>query len=143
MRTYSGENFTLRFSQAQQVGQQAVGAIHSGGELPPKPKTGVDPSPLPHARFHQDSCLGSCIVGERVLGSQQVHVPRVALSHEIGAAFLHPAPPVVSPDPVRPVEDRKSTRLNSSHQIISYAVFCLKKKKKIETIYAQSTPLEQ
>src|SRR5258708_8258528 len=29
-----------------------------------------------------------------------------------------------------PVGDRKSTRLNSSHQIISYAVFCLKKKKK-------------
>src|SRR5438552_14677823 len=31
--------------------------------------------------------------------------------------------------PVIPA-DRKSTRLNSSHQIISYAVFCLKKKKK-------------
>src|SRR5258708_17608982 len=29
------------------------------------------------------------------------------------------------------VKDRKSTRLNSSHQIISYAVFCLKKKKHI------------
>src|SRR5258708_30035632 len=29
---------------------------------------------------------------------------------------------------VRRSEDRKSTRLNSSHQIISYAVFCLKKK---------------
>src|SRR5215216_7588025 len=29
-----------------------------------------------------------------------------------------------------PWRDRKSTRLNSSHQIISYAVFCLKKKKK-------------
>src|SRR5258708_28829332 len=28
-----------------------------------------------------------------------------------------------------PATDRKSTRLNSSHQIISYAVFCLKKKK--------------
>ena len=28
--------------------------------------------------------------------------------------------------------DRKSTRLNSSHVVISYAVFCLKKKKKIE-----------
>src|SRR5256885_10754433 len=27
-----------------------------------------------------------------------------------------------------PVEDRKSTRLNSSHLVISYAVFCLKKK---------------
>src|SRR5690625_6484435 len=30
--------------------------------------------------------------------------------------------------------DRKSTRLNSSHVAISYAVFCLKKKKKNETI---------
>src|SRR2546426_8548320 len=28
--------------------------------------------------------------------------------------------------------DRKSTRLNSSHLVISYAVFCLKKKKKTE-----------
>src|SRR2546429_1208320 len=31
----------------------------------------------------------------------------------------------------RHIEDRKSTRLNSSHGYISYAVFCLKKKKKI------------
>src|SRR2546426_5217011 len=30
--------------------------------------------------------------------------------------------------------DRKSTRLNSSHLVISYAVFCLKKKKKTETL---------
>src|SRR2546427_4177026 len=29
--------------------------------------------------------------------------------------------------------DRKSTRLNSSHSQISYAVFCLKKKKKLQT----------
>src|SRR5256885_9978945 len=29
----------------------------------------------------------------------------------------------------RPLSDRKSTRLNSSHLVISYAVFCLKKKK--------------
>src|SRR5258708_15167837 len=33
------------------------------------------------------------------------------------------------------VRDRKSTRLNSSHQIISYAVFCLKKKKKKTSVY--------
>src|SRR5258708_25778869 len=32
-------------------------------------------------------------------------------------------------DRSRKEQDRKSTRLNSSHQIISYAVFCLKKKK--------------
>src|SRR5438132_5545945 len=30
--------------------------------------------------------------------------------------------------------DRKSTRLNSSHTVISYAVFCLKKKKKRTTV---------
>src|SRR5437764_5254964 len=32
-----------------------------------------------------------------------------------------------------PERDRKSTRLNSSHRCISYAVFCLKKKKKKKT----------
>src|SRR2546426_6889208 len=31
--------------------------------------------------------------------------------------------------------DRKSTRLNSSHLVISYAVFCLKKKKKKNKLY--------
>src|SRR5258708_28008570 len=37
--------------------------------------------------------------------------------------------------------DRKSTRLNSSHQIISYAVFCLKKKKKKIRTQSKSTLL--
>src|SRR2546426_1862640 len=41
--------------------------------------------------------------------------------------------------------DRKSTRLNSSHLVISYAVFCLKKKKKYEdfglTLRANRRPL--
>src|SRR5258708_21527477 len=52
-------------------------------------------------------------------------------------AFEIPAPPrfalprgtELRPDPCEGSRDRKSTRLNSSHQIISYAVFCLKKKK--------------
>src|SRR2546426_1606241 len=36
----------------------------------------------------------------------------------------------IHPMPINPLqgEDRKSTRLNSSHLVISYAVFCLKKK---------------
>src|SRR2546426_6534229 len=34
------------------------------------------------------------------------------------------------------LQDRKSTRLNSSHLVISYAVFCLKKKKRSTTISA-------
>src|SRR5690242_21430616 len=39
----------------------------------------------------------------------------------------------------RPVRDRKSTRLNSSHMSISYAVFCLKKKKKTITSRYQNS----
>src|SRR3989475_4216176 len=38
--------------------------------------------------------------------------------------------PIAPPSPRAPNPDRKSTRLNSSHSQISYAVFCLKKKKK-------------
>src|SRR5258708_24719467 len=46
-------------------------------------------------------------------------------------ADLHPSFLGISDaaSPLDEGQDRKSTRLNSSHQIISYAVFCLKKKK--------------
>src|SRR2546422_6384045 len=43
-----------------------------------------------------------------------------------------PEPPPAPPRPRESCRDRKSTRLNSSHGYISYAVFCLKKKKKKE-----------
>src|SRR5689334_23766101 len=46
----------------------------------------------------------------------------------------------LSPSAVSDIEDRKSTRLNSSHSSISYAVFCLKKKKK-QLNTARSSPL--
>src|SRR5438874_6341203 len=54
----------------------------------------------------------------------------VELRHELEASPGARAP--ADGDVERPfsVEDRKSTRLNSSHVEISYAVFCLKKKKK-------------
>src|SRR5256885_11993544 len=42
--------------------------------------------------------------------------------------FCAPQNPYVALPNSRPVSDRKSTRLNSSHLVISYAVFCLKKK---------------
>src|SRR5687768_17685653 len=48
----------------------------------------------------------------------EVHLPHVELGLALG-------------DPLR--QDRKSTRLNSSHGYISYAVFCLKKKRKTNT----------
>src|SRR5215204_6772531 len=62
---------------------------------------------------------------------------------EIYTLSLHDALPIFTLDASGPqvsavavdgvdteFEDRKSTRLNSSHTVISYAVFCLKKKKK-------------
>src|SRR5271163_5191722 len=64
---------------------------------------------------------------------------------EIYTLSLHDALPISPParrrgnpaaagQPPGRGRDRKSTRLNSSHDQISYAVFCLKKKKKIHTL---------
>src|SRR5438552_7179525 len=50
----------------------------------------------------------------------------VAVSNQDGVSFYS--------DARLSKRDRKSTRLNSSHQIISYAVFCLKKKKSQKTL---------
>src|SRR5258708_28733386 len=60
--------------------------------------------------------------------------PSVAEDDRREAIDLRAAPPGIGRQSglragVRQELDRKSTRLNSSHQIISYAVFCLKKKK--------------
>src|SRR5438132_4659889 len=67
-----------------------------------------------------------------------------ARSEEVAAGLgspdhrLHPNRPRQRPE----LRDRKSTRLNSSHTVISYAVFCLKKKKKKKsTLKAGSRPI--
>src|SRR5438132_9261053 len=52
-------------------------------------------------------------------------------------------PPINGEDPGNRFEDRKSTRLNSSHTVISYAVFCLKKKKKETTLQSYTKNTEQ
>src|SRR5258707_9187614 len=54
------------------------------------------------------------------------------------AAFL-PEEPLRLKDYVSSARDRKSTRLNSSHANISYAVFCLKKKKNKMTHHLPAT----
>src|SRR5947208_8030547 len=46
------------------------------------------------------------------------------------------------PQPHRSAGDRKSTRLNSSHQIISYAVFCLKKKMQLRAAFLTRSVLD-
>src|SRR2546430_13612752 len=68
-----------------------------------------------------------------------------AAGHPVGdrehqrAVFGVPARVHVSPLGIVRSLDRKSTRLNSSHSQISYAVFCLKKKKSANTIYSNNT----
>src|SRR2546426_6695331 len=61
------------------------------------------------------------------LGDEHVEEPRVGdrPARGQGRSAADPLGPGE-----RPAPDRKSTRLNSSHLVISYAVFCLKKKKK-------------
>src|ERR1035438_10685820 len=51
-------------------------------------------------------------------------------------SYVRSRPTSGSPNSSNNLIDRKSTRLNSSHLGISYAVFCLKKKKKINIITA-------
>src|SRR5439155_25699834 len=60
-------------------------------------------------------------VGDRRL--RTAHAPR-EVPHLLGEAVV----PVLLEHGIGPALDRKSTRLNSSHVAISYAVFCLKKK---------------
>src|SRR5258708_30479463 len=61
-------------------------------------------------------------------------------AEDYGTGGLGNVPEVVTHvQETRKAGDRKSTRLNSSHQIISYAVFCLKKKKKkMNNIYTNT-----
>src|SRR5688572_31249984 len=71
-----------------------------------------------------------------VSGGRRAHLAR----NRRGAALPDVGQPMVAASQSGR-EDRKSTRLNSSHSQISYAVFCLKKKKKIQMTrnYANNT----
>src|SRR5438132_2664818 len=60
-------------------------------------------------------------------GPQAGGSPLVRLSTPASTTPTPSAAPRPSPETPTPA-DRKSTRLNSSHTVISYAVFCLKKK---------------
>src|SRR5258708_25757892 len=73
----------------------------------------------------------------------QLFFLKSVISGSFTTPFLSPAPPPIEfpkfPKETEP--DRKSTRLNSSHQIISYAVFCLKKKNCLHTHPPATDPL--
>src|SRR3712207_7885948 len=87
------------------------------------PYTTLSRSPVEHVT----SGAGAVVLADAVA----IGVGAVALLVGIAIGFMmgkkSGAP--ASQMPAVPVPDRKSTRLNSSHANISYAVFCLKKKK--------------
>src|SRR3712207_7182277 len=83
--------------------------------------------------FPYTTLFRSGFVGE--LGFE-IHAPA-----EMGEALWDALTEAGAPHAIRPfgveAQDRKSTRLNSSHANISYAVFCLKKKN--NSLYSQFT----
>src|SRR5438034_6976465 len=90
------------------------------------------------ARVSQVGVSSKAELEMRALGRVRL-APTVTRGATLALAAALPVPPLAAQLPAaeslpegrlrgRPRRDRKSTRLNSSHTVISYAVFCLKKK---------------
>src|SRR5688572_31608692 len=75
---------------------------------------------LPISPCKKGASIGGIVRATAGLGDLSPHPERAILFRNGGRAS-------------RSAQDRKSTRLNSSHSQISYAVFCLKKKKNTST----------
>src|SRR5256885_13042609 len=126
---------------------------HSEGDFK---RAGAEPAPLQPSRRAAPECLPHEQAEiERACMDEQplqdvVMAPQVRATKAAGVVHVGEGPldvfAAASHDPLasrpahatprrirRAVLDRKSTRLNSSHLVISYAVFCLKKKKKETT----------
>src|SRR5690606_42026284 len=80
---------------------------------------------LPISAFLNEGCF--CIFD----GQSWTVTGLYLIPTRIGIGQFQPYGRFTSVQPDNSSKDRKSTRLNSSHVKISYAVFCLKKKKKI------------
>src|SRR5438034_11848929 len=106
----------LQKNHAGPIGMELVGGPR--GEQREMPTAGPDESHLPPRRLGAEA-NGPFLARRNHRGIGELEQPDLDLAvHDEGE-------PVV-----RGRADRKSTRLNSSHTVISYAVFCLKKKKK-------------
>src|SRR5207244_12556032 len=86
-----------------------------------------DPHPFPTRR---SSDLRFQTAGALVAALENAAAAQATSSVDDATTIVAPLQGATEPMPTALPErpDRKSTRLNSSHQIISYAVFCLKKK---------------
>src|SRR5260221_7580069 len=105
----------------------------------------VEEVPVPEVRDHEVlirvAACGICGTDIKKIFQRYVEPPQI-LGHELAGTVVAVGPGVTKWKPGDRVmsfhQDRKSTRLNSSHTVISYAVFCLKKKKNLSE--ATGTP---
>src|SRR3712207_8133675 len=88
---------------------------------------------FPYTTLFRSKALGVKLDASRLVYAGRWVTPPFAPVRFDNRFFLLEWPPDAPTEPsvhAGECEDRKSTRLNSSHANISYAVFCLKKKKK-------------
>src|SRR5256885_14122888 len=128
------------------VKKSARGRKTRGAEQEPPRGEGAVPLPREAGREGEAAKLlrGSLPISVSVRHRQRRHVDDAAHRrarredvHGTGGAQQHGADGNAAAGGLLE-QDRKSTRLNSSHLVISYAVFCLKKKKKVANSEAQS-----
>src|SRR5207244_12129764 len=108
------------------VGYSLVARLSQALRVP-----GAPPAALYRLSLHDALPISgvSCSAASGTPASCSSLVTACAMRGVAGAGFATTALPAASAAVIWPVKiDRKSTRLNSSHQIISYAVFCLQKK---------------
>src|SRR5687768_17915577 len=91
--------------------------------IPPPPRSTLFPYTTLFRSDGDRRPPGHAQPGRRHVDEEDAH----RLAHQAVGRDLREAP---NQRAARQRQDRKSTRLNSSHGYISYAVFCLKKKKK-------------
>src|SRR5256885_4443321 len=91
---------------------------------------------FPYTTLFRSRCLRPVICWAEMAGLRKCRDPYLGHGGGIDAAVQRDLPgrsrdgtnKGLDTYGVQPFQDRKSTRLNSSHLVISYAVFCLKKK---------------
>src|SRR2546428_4618727 len=93
----------------------------------------------PRSTLFPYTTLFRSITGPRLVLSLAIISPIGGIGDRISPSG-HESPFLHDPS-LPPSVDRKSTRLNSSHDQISYAVFCLKKKKDTGGVIARKRPV--
>src|SRR5207245_3074066 len=110
--------------RVQRDGHERQGDVQDLGRLAIEPGAVVLTRRIPVVQLHHHL--------DALLLAHRAHAEQLTDVDQPHAANLHVVPRqlVTAPDEhvVSAARDRKSTRLNSSHGSISYAVFCLKKK---------------